>query len=144
MADDIGLSALETIVADAAVSAITTRVYVGTLPQNATLPAIVVDVITNNAIEHLGGSALSVARVRVDTYSTTRALASTLAETVRRNAMKATHKGTLGTTNTINTREITLTAGPYWERDRPLDGSDQWREFVRTEYLVTYVQQGPV
>lgn len=143
MADDIGLASLEAIVANGTVSAITTRARIGVLNQNDTLPAIAVDVITNNAVEHLGGSAVSVARVRVDAYSTTRALAWTLSEAIRVNVMKSTHKGSLGGTNAVDVREITIAAGPYWERDTPRDGSSEWRQFVRTDYLVTYKQTGP-
>jgi len=141
--DDIGLAALESILADSDVQAITTRGFAGVLPQQATLPAFVVDVVTNNPFEHLGGSAMSVARVRVDAYGTTRANSNTLAETIRTKVMQSTLKGTLGTTNSISVREITLTAGPYWERDRPMDGGDDWRQFLRTDYLVTYRQTGP-
>ena len=143
MANDIGLSVLEAIGDDASVQAITTRGFAGSLPQNETLPAYVVDVISNNAVEHLGGSSLSTARVRVDAYGSKRSTSNNLAETIRTEVMKSTHKGTMGTTNTINVREITLTAGPYWERERPQDGSPKWRQFIRTDYLVTYAQTGP-
>lgn len=140
-ADDIGNAVLTMVSGTAEVTALTTRAYSdGHLPQNATLPAYTVDVITNNAIEHIGGTSVSVARVRIDAYAVDRASANTLAETIRQNAMQSTHKGLIGS---LNVREISLTAGPYWEVDRPRDGSDRWRPIVRTDYLVTYVQTGP-
>ncbi len=143
MSDDIGLATYEAIAADADVQAITTRGRMGVLEQDITLPAFVVDVVTNNAHEHLGGSSLAVARVRVDAYGTTLTQGNTLAETIRQKVMKSNHKGSLGGSNALNVREITIAAGPYTERSRPVDASDGWRQFKRTDYLVTYQQTGP-
>jgi len=144
MADDIQLAALEAIGADATVQAITTRGYSeGHLPQNATLPAYAVDVVSNNGIEHLGGTSVSVARVRVDAYAVDPTAANALAETIRTKVMQSTHKGAFGTSDPIVVREISLAAGPFRARDRPVDGSDQFRPFVRTDYFVYYVQTLP-
>ncbi len=141
--DDIGVEVLNAILADADVQAITTRGFTGYLPQfGADLPAFTVDVITNNAIEHLGGSAMAIARITVDAYDVTRTGATDLAETIRQKVLQSSHKGVLGS-GVLNVREITIAAGPFWDRDRPVDGSDDWRAFTSTDYLIHYQQTGP-
>ena len=143
MADDIQLATLEAIAADATVTALTTKAYTGGIPQSITLPAYVVDVVSNNATEHLAGSALSTARVRINAYGTTPTEANTLAEAIRTEVMKANHKGSFGVANAMNVRDITLAAGPFRDRDAPVDGSDEFRPFVTADYFVTYKQTGP-
>jgi len=145
MSDDIGLSALQEIGDAAAVQAVTTLGFLGFLPQNTVPPAYVVDVVSNNPSEGIDTSALSTARVRVDAYGqpANRAQATSLAETIRTAALKANFRGNFGTDNVLWVSEITLVAGPYYERHFPRDGSDMWWPVTRADYLIWYKQTAP-
>jgi hypothetical protein len=144
MSDDIGLATLEKISGTSEVSAITTQACAGFIPTDSKPPGYVIDVVSNNSVEHIAGSAgLSQARVRVDSYEKSRAKANVLAETIRTKAMKSTTRGSIGTTHAIQIREINLEAGPFWMRRVPKDGSDDWITFTRCDYMIYYVQTKP-
>jgi len=79
MSDAVALARLR-ILSLAAVSAlVSTRVYTGMLPQSVTLPAVLVQFISDAPTSHLrGGNSLRQTRIQVTSVATTRAEATAL------------------------------------------------------------------
>jgi hypothetical protein len=114
------------LLADTAVAAaIGARMYADALPQAATLPAVVYQVISRTHVQHLKGiTTAGTVRVQLDCYADTRLTADAVAEAIvgRLRTLAAT-PAAIGAGSYVGDLEI---QGPRSEATGPADGSDEW------------------
>ena len=115
------------------------RIYYSHLPQRATIPALVLDVVTSTSERHLSDTE-GVARteVQIDCYGSTYTAAVTLGETVRK--YLDTHSGALGA---ITADEVIVQSHTDAE-DAPTDGSDAFRYLRTLDVIVWHTEDVPV
>lgn len=133
---DISATIRALTIADAAVAALVgTRMHSDFLPQKATLPAIVYQVIDTLPHEHLAGIAdVSRARIQIDAYADSRTEANDLGNKIRL-ALEKKHRGD-NSGQFIN--EINLATGEVHSIDRPSAGSDERRFITTHDFYVHY------
>jgi len=132
---DVGASLRSFILTDVSIAAaVGTRIYSDHLPQNATLPAITYQVISEIANENLTSSdELDEARVQIDCYGSTRSAANSLQQDVR-NLLMA-YRGKPGD---LYFKTITQATGQQYLTDRPESGTDHHRYITSQDFSVFY------
>ena len=109
-----------------------TRIYYDHLPQRATLPALVVNLITSVSQREVdAASGTARARVQVDCYAATYAASASLGELVRK--VTEQYTGTMGSTTVDRAHVETVTELD----DGPTDGSDAYR-YIRSLDVVLW------
>lgn len=102
-----------------------TRMYPNTLPQGATLPAVVYHRISGTHVESLGGiKAAGTCRVQLDGYAATRLAADAVGDAIVA-ALRSLSVGqqSIGAGTLVCDVEI---QGPRDDQQQPADGSDEW------------------
>ena len=124
------------------ISALTTRIYYGNLPQSVTLPAIVLNLTANQSHRNLSGpEALARATIQVDCYASgsgSYAASVGLGEAVR----EVTELDSVTTwgTETVGHKTVSTSRD---EQDKPIDGSDSFRNVRTLDVDVWHKQQIP-
>lgn len=112
---------------------VSTRVYWQHLPQDATLPAVVLKEISNEAVEHLKGtSGVSTTRVQIDCYATSYPAAFALREAIRQRLHA--WRGTSQSVNVLSS----LQGSRFSIYLEPRDGSDVGRHVAIIDFLMTH------
>lgn len=133
MAGDITAGIRSLLVSKAAItSLVSTRVYNGRLPQHATMPAIVYQLISGSHEHHLTGSSnFGQSRIQFDCYDdNNQSSSNAIGEAVRKELTK--FRGAAGT----ETIDNILAQSPREREEKPQDGSDTWRTVHSRDYLV--------
>lgn len=133
---DIGATIRAAVIADAGVSALTTRMFSDALPQTVTLPAISYFVVATRGYGHVTGTvaAFASATIQIDCYAVSRPAATELANTVR----LALQKKLQGDNSGQFIHEIELESGERQTFDRVKAGSDQRRYISSQDFMVHY------
>lgn len=123
------------LLADAAIAALVgTRVRPDGFAQGETLPAVAMWSVSGESEEHLaGGAGLGHMRLQVDCMAGTRLAANSLAELVRTRL-----QGARGLMGALWVDGCTVDGGPRYDRDQPLDGSDEWRYITSRDYGIAH------
>ena len=115
-----------------------TRIYPGVLPQDATLPAAVYNVVFAEPHDVLTGSSGSVtSTVQVDIYSDSHISSNSAGEAIR--LVTQGYSGSMGS-ETINAVRLTNRNETY---EPPTDGSDLGRHRVLLEFDITHTNTIP-
>lgn len=110
-----------------------TRVYWQRLEQNATLPAVVLKELSNEAAEHLlGTSGLSTTRVQIDCYATSYPAAFALREAIRQRL-----HAYRGTSQSVVIRSVAQGSRQSLFLE-PRDGDDVGKHVATIDFLVTH------
>ena len=113
------------------------RIYPEVLPQNATLPAIVIRIISQIAEADVanGDANYSHTRIQVDSYATTAIGSQDLAYAVRKSSGLQGFTGTMGT---VTADKVYVENANTFEIDSPTDGSDAFRYVTQVDYIISY------
>jgi hypothetical protein len=115
-----------------------TRVSFDVLPQNVTLPAVVVSVVDTEANNHMSsGSQIARSTVEIESYATTRTAANNLAEQIR--LVLQHYEGAAGSVTIVG---ATL-RDERDDRDPPVDGSQVFRRIRSQDYEIWYAHAAP-
>ena len=136
---DIGKAIRTRLAADAAVAAdVGTRIFPRAMPQDATLPAIVYQLISSNSDDALDGAAgIATALVQVDVYADTHLAANNTAEDVRASLHGFT--GTMGD-ETVSALQLANKIEGY---QVPNDGGDDGVYRVTLDWSITHTESIP-
>lgn len=114
---------------------IKTRLTPDVLPQNQTMPAATMTVISGDSAHHLGGGeGNATERIQFDCYDTTRGGANDLAEAIR--VELHGYRGAAGD----ETIQSCLLDGRRYDVDRPIDGAENWRKRVIMDFVVIHTE----
>ena len=118
---------------------VSTRMYPDALPENVTLPAAVLNVISTSSHEDLnsGASTAASSRVQIDSYAATRSGSVALAEAIRKAAFQGVNEVSFGSTyvGAVNCLEAARYA-----IDNPDDGSSLDRYITSQDYMIFHAQ----
>lgn len=131
---DIGQAVRSILVADAGVSAITTRVHSDYLPQGISLPAVVLWTISSVGVDSLVGfTGMEQSTIQLECLASTRTQSAALWK-----AVNQALSGYRGTSETVPIRSVSQATGRYDREDRPTTGSDQRRFVTAQDFSFSY------
>lgn len=113
------------------------RIYPEVLPQNATLPAIVIRIISQIAEADIANTDANYchARVQVDCYASTAIASQDLAYATRKSSGLQGYTGTMGASTVDKTYVENANA---FEIDSPTDGSDSFRYVTQFDIVISF------
>jgi hypothetical protein len=115
----------------------TTRIYTDQLPQQATLPAIVMNQLFTtheHALSDFAG--LAHARLQFECYAATRLVANSMAEAIRSSGI-ITQKGS---TSGVDIRGVRVEEGLSFKDDAPTDGGADHRYVSVIDLVIDYTE----
>lgn len=117
---------------------VSTRIYPGYLPKNATLPAVVFNVISQVPAHHLGAAAeVTEARIQLDIFAATRSAVEDAAEAIR-NAGDG-YRGAAGS----EFFQMCRLDSQQDFHDDPSDASDVRRYRISQDWLIAVTETAP-
>jgi len=135
MSDDLGKSVSDRLLHTSQVTAIAqAQIYRGVFPQGLLPPAVAVAVIASspnedlNSTDRLGGQ-----QVAVLAWGKDPAQSASLAKVIRDYALPANLRGLV---EGMDWKECTLSEGASEVVDNPVEGSDNWRRYVRQVFTI--------
>jgi len=136
---DIGKAIRTRLAADAAVAAdVGTRIFPRAMPQDATLPAIVYQLVSSTSDDAIGGAAgMATALLQVDVYADTHLAANNTGEDIR--AALHGFTGTIGS-ETIRGLQLQNKMELY---QVPNDGGDDGVYRVTLDWSITHTESVP-
>lgn len=135
MSDDIGKSVRDRLAATTQVTDIVgSRIYADVREQGASLPQVVVYVLSSTAYEDLNSSnRMLQATIRVAAYGKIREQANALAKAIRDNALAADLSGSI---EGMDWKECSLVGGPAELVEPPQDGSDTYTRVTDQQFSI--------
>ena len=135
MSADIGKSVRSRLSSRSAVTNICkNRIFADVRDQDTDLPAVTVQVTSNNAEEDLTGTnRIFQSTVVVVAYAADRDKANELAEQIRDDALTADLRGRI---EGMDWQEVTLIGGPNEIVEEPEDGSDNWIRITEQQFVI--------
>jgi len=115
-------------------------IYFGSLPQNVTLPAVVLHRISSEPQEDLSGAAgLVRSRIQCDAYANTHTAADNLSEQIRLVSVAPNCPTSMGSVAVTGCHD----AGSRTATDQPRDGSQVWREIESRDLVFWHAESVP-
>ena len=125
-------------------SSTSARFYPEVLPQNATLPAVSYETISDLPDHCIGAEwgrcGYSQARIAIDCYAATAAASKNLARTIMSVVSGPTAR-LRGVYGGVNFFDVMIDQGSRTEQDPPNDGSDERRYLTTIELMVSYFDE---
>lgn len=117
------------------VALVNTRISTDVLPQGASMPAVILNIVSDTGNDCLHGTMVGTdtATMQVDCYGITRSEAEQVWQTVRSALV-----GYRGVSEGTSIQAIAQSSGRQFLTDRPDMGSDSWRYRSVQDFSVTY------
>lgn len=131
---DISQAVRAILVADAGVSAITTRIHTDHLPQSVNLPAVVMWAVSSVGVDYIAGfTGMEQTVLQIECLDKTRGGSAALWK-----AVNQALSGYRGTSSGVVIRSVSQSSGHFDREDRPESGSDIFRFVTVQDFEFAY------